>query len=76
VINEGLNKSRFPSVEIEVLAASFSVEPMVYIINSFVLVINEALAEFTTRVAIETEADFVDKRINAFLKDFTCKKKK
>jgi hypothetical protein len=66
---------RGPGVEIEILCGNLNKTPMAHIVDSFILLVNGALAAFASSVREETETDFVDKRINEISKGFSIEEK-
>jgi hypothetical protein len=64
-----------PSVEIEILSGNLNKTPIAYIIDSFILLVNDSLNKFSKSVRDETKTDFVDKRIKDFSGGFSVEEK-
>jgi hypothetical protein len=73
-----LQKEFHFSVGIEIISNAVNKEPLVYVIDSFIILVNESLTGFTKLVRMEAGTDFTDKRLGEiqkeFAKDKTAKK--
>jgi len=63
-----------PSVGIEILSSAVDVEPLAYVVGSFILLVNDSLSEFTKLARAEAGTNFIEKRLGEIQKEFAAEK--